>query len=186
MRCTDEQTRFPRGEASMIGAPATLIGMAGTAVLLASLAPAAVGHPSTRPDATVAVADSLKGDRIATPVAAKTRASVSSVELVGISNATVILRDRSGAILFRSDPLTNTTLVTKDADLPVVTLKEQGTSPVVQQPIPSREGSETPQPPQGRTTPPGCEAPLSPLASRSLTNRIPGLCLVGLEVNPVL
>lgn len=170
----------------MIGAPATLIGMAGTAVLLASLAPSAVGLPSTGLDPSVAITDSLKGDRIAAPVAATTRASVSSVELVGVSNATVILRDRSGAILFRSDPLTNTTLVTKDADLPVVTLKEQGTSPVVQQPIPSREGRETQQPPQSKTTLPGCEAPLSPLAHRSLTSRIPGLCLVGLEANPVL
>jgi len=170
----------------MIGAPATLIGMAGMAFLLASLAPAAVGHPSTRSDASAALADSLKGDRIAIPVAAKTRATVSSVELVGVSNATVILRDRSGAILFRSDPLTNTTLVTKDADLPVVTLKEQGTSPVVQQPIPSREGSETQPPPRSKTPPPGCEAPLSPLASRSLANRMPGLCLVGLETNPIL
>jgi len=164
----------------MIGAPATLTGMAGMAVLLASFAPAAVGgHPSAQvaPAASVEI---RKGDRITPPVAAKNRASVSSVELVGVSNATVILRDRSGAVLFRSDPLTNTTLVTKDADLPVVTLKEERTSPVVRHPILSREGSEAPQPPQGRTTMPGCEASLSPLA-KSGASRVPGLCLVELE-----
>ena len=170
----------------MIGAPATLIGMAGTAVLLASLAPAAVGEPSVKGGSAPAVTQSLKGDRVATPVVPKSRASVSSVELVGVSNATVILRDRDGTILFRSDPLTNTTLVAKDADLPVVTLKEQGTSPVVQQPIPSREGSEAPQPPQGKTTLPGCEAPLSPLANRGVASRTPGLCLVELQKNQVL
>src|SRR4051794_12416310 len=95
-----------RGGIGMIGAPATLTGMAGMAVLLASFAPAAVGgHPSAQvaPAASVEI---RKGDRITPPVAAKNRASVSSVELVGVSNATVILRDRSGAVLFRSDPLT--------------------------------------------------------------------------------
>src|SRR3954453_23874614 len=161
----------------MIGAPAILTVTVGTAVFLASFAPAFVSDRPTGRSDSIALAETHRGDRVAAPLAAKERALVSSVELVGVSNATVILRDRSGAILFRSDPLTNTTLVTKDADLPVVTLKEQGTSPVVQRPIPSREGSETQPPPRSKTPPPGCEAPLSPLASRSLANRMPGLCL---------
>jgi hypothetical protein len=167
----------------MIGAPATLIGMAGTALLVASLAPAAVGGRPPGADAVFA-SGSSKGDRLALPVA-KERSSVSSVELVGISNTTVILRDRNGLILFRSDPLTNTTLVTKDADLPVVTLKEEGTSPVVQRPIQSHEGSETPSAPQKKSVP-GCEAPLSPLAGRGPSDRMPGLCLVELEAHQVL
>jgi hypothetical protein len=168
----------------MIGAPATLIGMAGTALLVASLAPAAIGGRPPGGEAVFAATPSAKGDRLAAPVA-KERASVSSVELVGISNTTVILRDRNGLVLFRSDPLTNTTLVTKDADLPVVTLKEEGTSPVVQRPIQSHEGSETPSAPQKKSLP-GCEAPLSPLASRSSSDRMPGLCLVELETHQVL
>lgn len=171
----------------MIGAPSTLIAMAGTAVLLAGLAPAAVGEHVGAPFIPSSNDPTGKGDRIAAPVTAKERSSVSSVELVGVSNATVILRDRDGTILFRSDPLTNTTLVTKDADLPVVTIKEEGVSPVVQQPIPSREGSETPAPAQpGRKTPPGCEAPLSPLAGQGRANRLPGLCLVQLDSGRLL
>jgi|tagenome__1003787_1003787.scaffolds.fasta_scaffold20524155_1 hypothetical protein len=165
----------------MIGAPAILTVTVGTAVFLASFAPAFVSDRPTGRSDSIALAETHRGDRVAAPLAAKERALVSSVELVGVSNATVILRDRNGAILFRSDPLTNTTLVTKDADLPVVTVKEESTSPVVQRPIPAREGSEAPQPTQGRTTMPGCEAPLSPLANRGAANRIPGLCLVELE-----
>jgi hypothetical protein len=166
----------------MIGIPATLVGMAGTAVLLASLAPVALGPEQT--GAQQASVENVRSDRLARPIPAKTRASVSSVELVGVSNATVILRDRNGVVLFQSDPLTNTTLIAKDVDLPVVTLKEEGTSPVVQQPIPSREGNESP--PAMRTkSVPGCETAVSPLA-RAGRDRKPGLCLVDSQVGRVI
>ena len=160
----------------MFGIPATLIGATGTAVLLASLAPVALGG-NQQASTALAPAHSVKADRISPPIPAQQRTSVSSVEVVGVSNATVILRDRSGAVLYRSDPLTNTTLVAKDADLPVVTLKEESVSPVVRQPVPSREGNEVPAT-KGRTkSVPGCEAPVSPLASQG-RDRMPGLCLV--------
>jgi hypothetical protein len=165
----------------MIGIPATFVGLTGTAVLLASLVPVALGGMPPAHSLPAAGAHHAKADRISQPVPAKERASVTSVELVGISNATVILRDRTGAVLFRSDPMTNTTLVSKDADLPVVTLKEEGISPVVQQPIRSREENEPPAPRERAKSVPGCEAPVSPLASQG-RNRMPGLCLV--DVGP--
>jgi hypothetical protein len=160
----------------MIGIPATLIGMAGTAVLLASFVPSGlIGSYHSGP--SQAHAGAGKMDRLSPPVPAKERATVSSVELVGVSKAIVILRDRNGTILFRSDPLTNTTLIAKDTDLPVVTLKEEGVSPVVQQPLPSREGNEPPPPKERAKRVPGCEAPVSPLAGQG-RDGLPGLCLV--------
>jgi hypothetical protein len=176
-RCPGELNRIKKARRQrMIGIPATLIGMAGTAVLLASLAPSGL-IGSYHPGQSQAHAGVGKMDRLSAPVPAKERATVSSVELVGVSKAIVILRDRNGTILFRSDPLTNTTLIAKDTDLPVVTLKEEGSSPVVHQPIPSREGNEPPPPKERAKRVPGCEAPVSPLAGQG-RDRLPGLCLV--------
>ena len=164
----------------MFGTPATLIGMAGAALLLASAVPESFASQWRFGDATV-LPDQVKADRLAPPVAAKVRTTVSSVEVIGLSNASVVLRDRNGDILFRSDPVTNTTLVAKDSELPVITMKETATSPVVRQPV-SSDGQEHDATPSEdrRKAMPGCEGPVSPLVKQA-QGRGPGLCVVQLE-----
>jgi hypothetical protein len=161
----------------MFGTPATLIGMAGTALLLAGVVPESFVSQFHFNEATV-MTDQAKADRLAPPQAARSRATVSSVEVIGLSNASVVLRDRNGNVLFRSDPVTNTTLVAKDSELPVITLKETATSPVAREPV-SSDG-QTPPSEEHRKAMPGCEGPVSPLVKQA-QGRGPGLCVVQLE-----
>ncbi len=189
----------------MIHTPATLLAVAGTAFVLASYAPAALEARAMLFQDGVAAMASLdarapapqehipqtasmtgKGDRLSAPrPEPRERSSVSVVEIVGLTQATVILRDRDGAILFRSDPVSGTTFVAKGADLPVVTIKEAPAAPVSQQaPEPSsveglspkREGREAPDPGERRQRRIGCETALSPLA-RGGAQQAPGRCL---------
>lgn len=189
----------------MIHIPATFLAVAGTTFVLASYAPAAFEARATlfqgapvvvasldprapAPQERVAHTASMtgKGDRLSAPRAeAGERAVVSTVEVVGLTQATVILRDRDGTILYRSDPASNTTLVVKGADLPVVTLKEAPATPVsrqspeapaVQGQTPKREGQDTPGDGARRSRPIGCEGSVSPLV-RGESQRAPGRCL---------
>ena len=73
-----------------------------------------------------------RGDRIAMPVRAPIAygdldpaAVVSHVELIGPKGTVVEFRDPRGKIVFRSDPLSNTTVVARDAIIPSFTSREK-------------------------------------------------------------
>jgi hypothetical protein len=163
----------------MAGLPVALVGTLGMAFLAASMVPAgwgdsqsaAASQPTMAPVAT-------KADRLALGPMPSERATVTIVELIGVSEATVILRSRDGTVLYRSDPLSNTTTVAKDADLPVITLKE-APSPVVRPPTRPHQESEQPRGGKRRATPIGCEAVVSSLVGEDI--RQPGLCLAALS-----
>jgi len=172
----------------MFRTPATVIGLAGAAFMAGGLAPNAFGT-AAKSDTTFdraalqqQVLASAKADRIQAPVPAQDRLTVSVVELVGVSRATVILRDRNGQVLYSSDPEAGTTTFSKNTDLPVVTLKEEDRGPAVQQhPASRREGNEAPSTsPQKRRNPIGCMGDVSPLA-RASAGRSPSLCLALLD-----
>jgi hypothetical protein len=103
-----------------------------------------------------------KGDRLSSSSAENGPiAVIVSVEIVGLRNAAIVYRDRNGQVLFRSDPLTNTTMVSKNADLPEVTVRDD--KDVAVRPVPVEV-----QPNTARTKLPiGCESSLGPLAERS-------------------
>ncbi|RDI58595.1 hypothetical protein [Microvirga subterranea] len=174
----------------MFRTTATLIGMAGAAVLAGGLAPNAFGTVSLaksdtaldRAALTQQVMASAKTSRLQEPSPSQDRQTVTVVELVGMSQATVILRDRDGRVLYKSDPQAGTTTFSKNTDLPVVTLKEEERGPAVQQhPTVRREGNETPATtPQKRRNPVGCVGDVSPLA-RASADRSPSLCLALLD-----
>lgn len=185
----------------MIHAPTTFFAVAGTAFVLASYAPAALEAQAMRfQDAAMTASldarasaprerapalpsASGRGDRLSAPrpeIEPRERVAVQAVEIVGLAQAAVILRDRDGAVLFRSDPLAGVTVVAKGADLPVVTLREapapQPTpEPSVQGLSPKREGQEAPNPGRRPRTV-GCETALSPLV-RGGAQQAPGRCL---------
>ena len=107
---------------------------------------------------------------------------MTTVELVGLGAATVVLRDEAGHVVFRSDPKANVTYFAKDVDLPVITIKEEATSPIVQKPVrPGREQEDASDTPGRKTSPVGCTGALSPLV-KSEASRRPSLCLAALEV----
>jgi len=164
----------------MFDTPSIVIGLTGAAFLVGSLAPVALESRERASEPAAAI----RGDRLARSAPARSGpATVSSIEVIGRSEATVVFKDRAGQVLYRSDPLTGTTIVAKDVDLPAVTLQEHPVAPatpVVQQPESKREGGEQPAVQPRRVKQVGCEAPVSALA-RTEASRVPALCLAGLS-----
>lgn len=120
-----------------------------------------------------------KGDRLAAVRPAEVQAGVSIVEIVGLEHATVILRGDDGKVLYRSDPRSGVTAISKNMDLPALTMKEEMQAPSVQHSPTVREGVEEPRKPKRKNTV-GCVADVSPLV-RASANRMPSLCLASLD-----
>jgi hypothetical protein len=121
-----------------------------------------------------------KSDRLAVARSADHLAGVSIVEIVGLTQATVILRGNNGEVLYRSDPRTGITTFAKNTELPVLTMKDEVPGPAVQHPpVVRREGSDETRKAK-RPTPVGCLGDVSPLVSAS-ANRMPSLCLASLN-----
>jgi hypothetical protein len=124
-----------------------------------------------------------KGDRLRAVQASEAQNSIATVEVVGLSNAGIVYRDQSGRELFRVDPVSNATLVTKDVVLPEVTIRENYRSPVRTLPV----KTNTPPPPAGSSSTPakaspipdGCDPAFSPLAVKA---NVTGRCVASVEV----
>jgi hypothetical protein len=117
----------------------------------------------------------LKGDRLPPARAREPQRSISSVEVVGLGNVAVVYRDREGNILFRTDPLTNVTIVTAGVTLPKVTIRDSDHAPPKRLPL---ERAVAPQP--GSAMPVGCEPAISTMSDRALA-RIPARCVSSIE-----
>jgi hypothetical protein len=172
----------------MFRIPVALVGLAGVFFVAGSFVPASF-NMSDQAQSEV-LADAVlpqrlnapsKGDRMMAPVPSANPAIVSIVELVGVAQATVILRDRDGKVLYKSDPHSGTTIYARDTDLPVVTLKEDVKAPAAQHPVNQREGNEAPgEQKQKARKPVGCIGDVSPLVKAS-ADRMPSLCLASLQ-----
>ncbi|MDR3496836.1 MAG: hypothetical protein P4L82_19750 [Ancalomicrobiaceae bacterium] len=86
----------------------------------------------TSVNASIGTQPLLRGDRLAAAVKPPIAYSdidpasvVSHVELIGPKGAVVEFRDPSGKLVYRSDPVTNTTIVAKNAIIPSFTVKEK-------------------------------------------------------------
>jgi len=179
---------FPRiaevreGESGMFSNPVALVGLCGVFFVAGSFAPDILSMSPLAQSDTLrpAMAASTKGDRVAGPVRIGNPTSVSIVEVVGVTDAAVILRDRDGQVLYKSDPRTGVTTFARNTELPVLTLKEELQSQPSQHPAIRREGNEAPQQKQKTRNPVGCMGDVSPLAKASV-NRMPSLCLASLD-----
>ncbi|HLL29119.1 MAG TPA: hypothetical protein VKT73_15885 [Xanthobacteraceae bacterium] len=101
----------------------------------------------------------VKADRLPTNVSASPdEKRIAVVEVVGVRDAAIVYRDREGRILFRTDPVANMTVVTKNLVLPEVTIRETTQSQIERVPIEKTRtpGSDKQQPLQG------CDTGLSP------------------------
>ncbi|EIM25573.1 hypothetical protein [Microvirga lotononidis] len=167
----------------MFRTPVALVGLAGAFFVAGSFVPASFNMSPLVQSEALALSGGVlaKGDRIAAPVPANRPAAVSIVELVGVSNAAVILRDQNGKVLYKSDPRTGITTFARGTELPVVTVKDETGRSVAQHPARRQEGSDTPQEQKPKSrNPVGCLGDVSPLAKAS-ANRMPSLCLALLE-----
>lgn len=127
---------------------------------------------------------SQKTDAIAPARAAAQRHEPVSVELIGVDNTIVTIKDRDGRVLFRSDPLSNTTLISRDSNLPTVTVRNDRRPPVQPMPVESQQRPET-EPPVKPSTPiaAGCESAVSVLAAGG-ARRQASLCLAMAGAGP--
>jgi hypothetical protein len=164
----------------MYGLAPYLVGGLAAVLVVDHLAIPSVGSAVSdwlgNPAAPVSVLDrSHKADRLtpARAAAAGQRPAITAVEMVGLRDTAVVYRDREGRVLFRTDPLSNATLVAKDVVLPEITIRDSGRSTVNPVPI------EVPAParaPERAKLPPGCDPAFSPLTLPSLS-RLPSRCI---------
>lgn len=121
--------------------------------------------------AEFAVNRDSKTDALPVPTAPQTRAEIKSVEVVGVRGASIVYRDRSGNILFQTDPLANVTVVSKNVELPEVTIRESETTKVER--IPAGEADRS-------AKPHGCESEFARPAPEALT-RMSSRCVTDLR-----
>lgn len=114
----------------------------------------------------------------AMPKAANTEAPrrITSVEVVGVEDAAIIYRDRDGNILFKTDPVSNVTVVTKGVVLPEVTIRELAHSAVQVVPLEGIRPILSPTAPGD-----GCESSVTAHTAGEALARVPSRCITGLE-----
>lgn len=106
---------------------------------------------------------------------------IATVEVIGLRDAAVVYRARNGRVLFRTDPLSNMTVVAKGVALPSVTIRDSWQSTV--QPMPADLGTaptDAASPAVAREKQPkvleGCDPAFSPLVGSTHAN-YSGRCL---------
>jgi hypothetical protein len=135
-------------------------------------------------DISTSINRARKGDRM--PLSGLRRSDdniVTTVEVVGIRDGSVIYRDRDRRILFQTDPSNNVTIVAKGVVVPELTVRE------TLRDAPAR--LEVPAGLSARPIPVGCEPVVSAIAEPGLSrhlSRVTGYCVsqrndgVGLSV----
>lgn len=158
-------------------------GITGVALFLANFAPdafsasnAALHETASLTSVSDPVQRARKGDRLPIARPSPRLVAVSAVEVAGEDQTAVVLRDRSGQVLYRSDLLTMTTEVSKNADIPSITVREASQVPTKSQPEPVPERKEGLDDKAKRRVPAGCESVVSPLVKHEL-RRVSSLCL---------
>jgi hypothetical protein len=137
------------------------------------------GAEAPAPASLYNVNRSGKGDRLRAVQSSDAQNTIATVEVVGLRNTGIVYRDQSGRELFRVDPVSNATLVTKDVVLPEVTIRDNYRSPVRTVPVntnpPPVESSRTPA--KASPIPDGCDPAFSPLAVKA---NVTGRCVASL------
>ena len=71
-----------------------------------------------------------KADSLPKSANSGTPRRITTVEVVGVENTAIVYRDPDGNVLFKTDPVSNVTMVAKDVQLPEVTIRELASSNV--------------------------------------------------------
>jgi len=159
---------FKSGRAVLTAAFAgASLGLAGAALSVGVLgddflAPETAHAAAAQTQTVSSVNREAKRDALPVPANPQERAEIKSVEVVGLRGASIVYRDRSGNILFQTDPLANVTVVTKNVELPEVTIRETETTKVERLPADEADRSARPH---------GCESAFARPAPESLTRK---------------
>jgi len=113
-----------------------------------------------------------KSDALPLSQAAHPRLEIKTVEVVGVRDAAIVYRDRDGNVLFRTDPVANVTIVTKNVDLPEVTIRETAVTEVERVDVEKRHKATNPlEAAPTSPPPPGCESAFARPSPEALTNK---------------
>lgn len=111
------------------------------------------------PASTTQTVGSGKADRlVANAPAMSGEKRVVVVEVIGLRDTAIVYRDREGRVLFSTDPVANMTVLTKNLELPEVTVRETAQSEVERLPVEKTRSPVGDKP----SLPQGCESGLSP------------------------
>ena len=97
---------------------------------------------------------------------------ITTVEVVGIEDAAIVYRDRNGNVLFKTDPVSNVTIVTKGVVLPEVTIRELAESKVQVVPLEGIRPTLSPTAPGD-----GCESSVTAHTAGEELARVPSRCI---------
>jgi len=159
----------------MLRQSAGLVAVFGVCFVIGSYVNTALGRHATASEATATTAAlvidrAAKGARLADARPAPAPNAAVTVEVVGLDGATVILRDRAGEVVYKADALRNTTVVSRDVDIPTITVKDKVDSPAATRP------TEAPARRSRKPATAGCDGTVSSLVNSEFT-RVPSLCL---------
>ena len=122
------------------------------------------------PQSAPTINRAAKGGLLAAPRAGD-QTTVASIEVVGVHDAAIIYRDREGHVLYRTDPVSNVTVIAKGVKLPDITVRQHVGSSTRRVPVqvPVETGAKP-------SMPVGCEPVVSPIASPHLSH-LTGRCI---------
>ncbi len=166
--------RKATGIAGAIAAGALLT----TALVSAGFNPSAREGVTLAPTQSTQINRSNKSDALPTVARNQAPKRIMTVEVVGVEDAAIVYRDRDGNILFKTDPLTNVTVVTKGVVLPEVTIRELADSSVQVVPLEGVRPTLSPTAPGD-----GCESAVTAHTAGEALARVPSRCITQLPAS---
>jgi hypothetical protein len=91
--------------------------------------------PAPKNEQHASVNREAKTDKLPVNEVATQKQKISVIEVIGVSDAAVVYRDRSGQMLFKTDPMSNVTVVAKNSVLPEITVRETEANEVLPVPV---------------------------------------------------
>lgn len=168
------------------GMAAVIIAVCLGLVLAGADFPASSNNTST---SQTSINREAKADKLPVNPAAEQKSNrISIIEVIGVSDAAVVYRDRDGKLLFSTDPISNMTVVAKNTVLPEVTVRETETEEVMPVPVEQfRKPAAVREVPMPNAVAPdtgkireGCESAFSTFLVPSQANKA-GRCLSNIE-----
>lgn len=160
--------RKATGVAGAIAAGALL----SAALVSADKSPRSAENALSAPTQSAQVNRGAKGDALPKVANGETPKRITAVEVVGVEDAAVVYRDRNGNILFKTDPVSNVTVVTKGVVLPEVTIRALADSSVQKVPLDGFRPTLSPTAPGS-----GCESSVTAHTVGEELARTPSRCI---------
>jgi hypothetical protein len=163
--------RKATGIAGAIAAGAVLI-----TALVADFNPLSGGSAISSPTQNAQINRTSKTDALPAVANNQVPKRITTVEVVGVEDAAIVYRDRDGNVLFKTDPVSNVTVITKGVVLPEVTIRELADSAVQVLPLEGIRPTLSPTAPGD-----GCESAVTSYTAPEELARVPSRCITQLS-----